>query len=406
MEKDLKPKIALFAPSQTGKSTYKATLLRKDVDTIETPTNLVNNRNKQNDVIQKIIRRELVPVERNHYNIIDLPGREEDKEQRLNELASRVVGSLLFYDASNPSSAQKLLEMTKEELLDTNYIRRQTGVAIFGNKQGQTSFDAVWTGKKLKDRLNSIISQTWKYDVPHLLISCQAEEDVYLSFWLMAKLIPSHKVSKEVVRKYSAKHFFRQARKRKSSGPGPAQQPSPPKPTPKKSDSTVPAPDTPSPPSPQPTNDQPVSTVETPEGEPPKEEETPDSTLPDSISLYSSEGKERQFIEKLIDNFSEVKKGILCRVKGEKIFLAFYPGEHTINQVPTDSLKRLIDFNKKIDNYKEQNIVEIQNEGDWYLLTNIDKTIVLLETNQAPSEKLKEFFKLLRNREDITEKKS
>lgn len=229
-------KILLFGPSKVGKSTYKSILLNKDVETIETPRNIENS-SKEKNIIQKIMERELAPKERKDYQIINLPGREEDQDERLYQLSTRVVGSFLFYDASNPSSAQELLEMTEEELIETNYIRRQTGLVILGNKRGPVSLDAVWTGKKVKDHLNSIISKTWRYDVPHLIISCQKRVEVFLTFWLMARLVPSHRVPKEVVKKYAAKQYYRKAKMRGLEEAGPQKRTTG-KPTPSKSDMT------------------------------------------------------------------------------------------------------------------------------------------------------------------------
>ncbi|NIQ06448.1 MAG: GTPase domain-containing protein, partial [Candidatus Korarchaeota archaeon] len=196
-------RVALYGPTETGKSTYKAVLLGKNPNTVKTPTETIETVERVRK-FREMRRGELRPLEQYKLLLTDLSGLEDFRDERLKAIAAGVVGCLFFYDATDPSSAEQLVQMVEEELLKTEYIERFLGIAILGNKISEDlSPEAVRKVEKLKDHLDSIITPVWGYETPHLLISSVKKNDVVLSFWVLESILSSKEVPEQPLAKYS-----------------------------------------------------------------------------------------------------------------------------------------------------------------------------------------------------------
>lgn len=334
-------KFALFGPSKTGKSCYKAFLHGKEPKSVITPSKEVKSIKSNEKIKDEIQKGETVELGKYVFNILDLPGRQKFHKTRIKALSKEIDGTILFYDASDPASLKRLIKMVQEELIKPGYFGQQTCIVLLGNKIGNISPKAVLQAEKLKEKLSSIITSRLDYEVPHLLISSKEKEDVLSTFWLAVKIVTVKKIPKQILEGYSAISELKKLKKRQKEAEAP----------------------------------------------------TPAKLLGYSLSLFPRDGKTWKLTERVLKRFSEVKAAIACRILEKKAYIAFHPGEPSLDQVPKNTVRLLIFFSKLLDIYEDVQDMEIQGENHWFFLVKRGGSLLLLQTEKSPSAKLKETFR-------------
>ena len=108
-------KIALFGPTESGKTSFLASLLGRGMEKIA-PSNDAT----MEEVIRtfyRIVDSKRIPLETYRLLIVDLPGRPNYENIRVFNLG-KCTGLILFYDSTDLTSAQKLVKMVEEEIIE------------------------------------------------------------------------------------------------------------------------------------------------------------------------------------------------------------------------------------------------------------------------------------------------
>ncbi|NIQ06656.1 MAG: hypothetical protein GWO20_13290, partial [Candidatus Korarchaeota archaeon] len=83
---------------------------------------------------------------------------------------------------------------------------------------------------------------------------------------------------------------------------------------------------------------------------------------------------------------------VVCRIKGEKIFLAFFPRKERPTEIITEKIKLLIFFHKMIETKGRLKKMAISSKNQHFLLVSRGAGLILLETKGAPSQELEDLF--------------
>lgn len=174
-------KIAIFGPSNVGKTLFRNVLLKKDT-TDPKPT----EKSQTVEVLREYKRPTEfgigLSVERYKLTLIDVPGKPDMKDERMSAL-SKVVGWIFMYDSTDPNSPDMLLKMIKEELEFAKKFKSAIAIVVVGAKKdlGPNS-DAVKKGEEVAKHLSKHTVRFYGYNVPHVLISCKNPNEVSLTF--------------------------------------------------------------------------------------------------------------------------------------------------------------------------------------------------------------------------------
>ncbi len=174
-------RVALYGPSGVGKTLFRNMLLRKDSSPPEP---------SEKSVVEEILREYKRPteygvavsVEKYKLTLVDVPGRPELKDER-NRALSKIVGWIFMYDATDPKSPEKLLEMIKNELEPARKLKSAIAVMVVGTKKDLgVNEEALRKGEEVANHLAKHTTLLYGYTPPHITISCLDPKEVALSF--------------------------------------------------------------------------------------------------------------------------------------------------------------------------------------------------------------------------------
>ncbi len=174
-------KIALYGPSNAGKTLFRNMLLRKDASSPKP-----SEKSQEEEVLREYKRPTefgtAISVEKYKLTLVDVPGRPEYKDERLDAL-SKIVGWLFMYDATDPSSAEILMSMIKDELEPARKLKSAIAMMVVGTKRDLgVNGDAVAKGEEIAKYLSKHTTMLYGYSVPHVVISCVDMNNVTLTF--------------------------------------------------------------------------------------------------------------------------------------------------------------------------------------------------------------------------------
>ena len=199
-------KIALFGPSNSGKTTFLLTFLGRPSEELS-PTTEAKSYEIQRTFYRKMEGKK-VPLEVYRLMIVDLPGKEGYDNIRVLSLA-KCVGIILFYDATDPISAQMLHRMVDEEIVGGGFIPNLLGIVIVGTKKDLgVNVEAIKIGEKLADSLTNEIKSYWNYEVPHLIINALNQEEVRTVLNILEHLFISLTAPRDLIESLSAKRYI------------------------------------------------------------------------------------------------------------------------------------------------------------------------------------------------------
>jgi len=389
--------VALFGPSNSGKSTFLSTLSGKEGFSF--PSENV----EEYEIERRWYKEEMgkkILIETYRLIFRAFPGREEFMELRIKHLKKCTV-LLLFYDCSSPTSIDQLAEMFDKEILKMNLLYNFATICLIGTKKDLgINDDAIRKAEELRKHISHKIKSIFDYEVPHFLINTLNKDDVSTTvkiaeYILMEQRIPSELVRKLVPPALAEISFVPKA---------PPEIPKPsiveiPKP-PAISEKPVPSPE------PKITAKEPTETLA-----PPKAPETMIKTEvvkpveirseytiekpPEiSIRLHPRE-KIWNAARKIVEKFEEVEKVIIGYEVGRIVYVAFYPGEKNEKKIPRDFVQILRDMKQSLLNLAPRSsigqpkaLINIGSDGIILLAMRGMNAFVGIKAKKIPSEKL------------------
>ena len=338
-------KIALFGPSLSGKTAFLRTLLGKSVTDLAPNTDV--ERVNLTRTFYKIVEGRKVPLETYNLQIIDLPGRDNFENMRVLNLA-KCTGVILFYDSTDPNSAQLLVKMVEEELIGGGFIPNILALVVVGTKKDlNPDREAINIAAHIVAVLRRESEKLWNYSVPHLLINALDRREVEAILYILESLLISLTLPKDLVKRLSVeKQLLEVPRK------------------PIKEISV---------------EKKPVIKVE----EKPKVIEKEKVVEKQILKPLEVEyrlfpiDKLWQILTELGQSFEEIESMLLVRKASDtQVYVAFYPGERTEENIPRDLAETVLKIDASIS--KLLGIEDIGNLSH-IILYGTTKTIILLK---------------------------
>ena len=197
-------RVALFGPSNTGKTTFCNMLTQHEISKIE-PTESARIIEILRDYKRRTVMGTYETVTKYKLTLVDVPGREEFKEQRTKSL-TKIVAWIFFYDATDPTSAENLQRMIREELEKERMLKSAIAMIVVGTKSDLgPDPGAVKIGEEIAKHLSKKTSSLYGYEVPHFLISCLDSEDVNLAFLCIERINFELKLPEDLISKLKRK---------------------------------------------------------------------------------------------------------------------------------------------------------------------------------------------------------
>jgi len=197
-------RVALFGPSNTGKTTFCNMLTQHEISKIE-PTESARIIEILRDYKRRTVMGTYETVTKYKLTLVDVPGREEFKEQRTKSL-TKIVAWIFFYDATDPTSAENLQRMIREELEKERMLKSAIAMIVVGTKSDLGPDPrAVKIGEEIAKHLSKKTSSLYGYEVPHFLISCLDSEDVNLAFLCIERINFELKLPEDLISKLKRK---------------------------------------------------------------------------------------------------------------------------------------------------------------------------------------------------------
>ena len=174
-------KVALFGPSNVGKTLFRNMLLRRDPSPPKP-----SEKSEEEEILREYKRPTefgmTMSIEKYKLTLVDVPGKPEFREERMKAL-SKIVGWIFMYDSTDPSSADMLLKMIKEELEPEKKLKSAIAMMVVGTKKDiGPNAEAIKKGEEIAKHLSKHTMMFYGYNVPHILISCKNQNEVSLTF--------------------------------------------------------------------------------------------------------------------------------------------------------------------------------------------------------------------------------
>ncbi|MGQ4892308.1 MAG: GTP-binding protein [Candidatus Njordarchaeia archaeon] len=182
-------KIVLFGPENSGKTAFSETLLIGKIQNQNyVPTEKTVTREVMRQFYKKIGNR-YVPTETYKLIIADTPGSIDKKNERYKGI-QKSIGIILFYDTTDPNSAEQLAKMLEEEIIKPELYYNLMGIVIVGTKKDlNVNSEAISKAQTKLNHLIETIQSLWGYKIPHLIISNLNQNEVGWAFYVLESLI-------------------------------------------------------------------------------------------------------------------------------------------------------------------------------------------------------------------------
>ena len=191
-------KVALYGPTNVGKTLFRNVLLRKDTSPPK-PTEMTKEEEVMREYKKPTEFGTTMSIEKYKLTLVDVPGRPEFKQIRI-ETLNKIVGWLFMYDATDPSSAEKLMEMIKTELEPARKLKSAIAMMVVGTKKDLgTNDEAVKKGAEIAEYLSKHTTMLYGYSVPHVVISCTDTGNVTLTFLCIEAINFDLRPPKEII---------------------------------------------------------------------------------------------------------------------------------------------------------------------------------------------------------------
>jgi len=197
-------RVALYGPSNSGKTVFCDMLIQGKVAETQ-PTTKPRIKEIMRDYKRKTVIGTYETATKYKLMLIDVPGKEELKEERLQSL-TKIVAWIFFYDATDVKSAQALLDMIKNELEPNRSLKPAIAMIVLGTKGDLgPNPEAIKLGEEIAKHLSKRTSMLYGYNVPHFLISCMNPEDVNLAFLCVERINFELKLPDDIVARLKKK---------------------------------------------------------------------------------------------------------------------------------------------------------------------------------------------------------
>lgn len=314
-------KIALIGPSNSGKTAFLYTLGGRDVAEIKSTKEAVPVGFTR--TFYRVSGGKKIPLETYRLIIIDLPGASGYENIRAMNL-SKCTGVILFYDSTDPRSPRLLREIVRDEIIDGGFLSNILGIVLVGTKKDLgINLDAIKIAKEIEEELGREVTKMWNYKLPHLLINSLNKNEVEAVLSILESLLMSLSLQENLVKTLSVETVLG-------------------KPTPEKVPKQVEKKEA----KPQPTPDlkleEKVTVAEKTRGGP--------SPAHVEFELFPVD-RIWQILSELGKSFEEVESLILVRKASDRlIYVAFYPGARSKDNIPRDLIKILMEADFSINN--------------------------------------------------------
>jgi len=197
-------RVALYGPSNSGKTVFCDMLIQGKVAETQ-PTTKPRIKEIMRDYKRKTVIGTYETATKYKLMLIDVPGKEELKEERLQSL-TKIVAWIFFYDATDVKSAQALLDMIKNELEPNRSLKPAIAMIVLGTKGDLgPNPEAIKLGEEIAKHLSKRTSMLYGYNVPHFLISCMNPEDVNLAFLCVERINFELKLPDDIIARLKKK---------------------------------------------------------------------------------------------------------------------------------------------------------------------------------------------------------